>query len=292
MRVFALLLLFVPVFNAGAQTTTISIFDSNGGSSTGTISGGNVYFHDSNGNTAFGTIRNGNVFLSTDKGEITFGTIRDGNVFLSDGHGTTTGTIRNGNIFLSGSDGSITTGTYNGGTATTSTTTSPIDTTAEQERQKQIDQQNYEAGKAIGQSIGLAINGAIANHRITSFCKGNPESTYQGADGISTPCPQAPMDSWEQSQIDEYCQEHPGLWIEIGRHRTDCVTAPNPPTPKWAKWEIDAWRENYRDRVKIKSPLTSDQLRENWLYWRQVYCGIIPGGKYKNLDGKKESCSQ
>jgi hypothetical protein len=96
-----------------AQSTSVTIFDSNGNSAFGTVNNGNVFFHDSNGHTTSGTISGCNVFLSTDKGEITFGTVRDGNVFLSDPKGITTGTIRNGNVFLLNSDGSITTGSYN-----------------------------------------------------------------------------------------------------------------------------------------------------------------------------------
>jgi len=108
-----------------AQSTSVTIHDSNGNTAFGTINNGNVFFHDSGGHTTSGTIRGGNVFLTTDKGEITFGTVRDGNVFLNDTRGITTGTIRGGNIFLANSDGSITTGRYDShGNANTQTTTS------------------------------------------------------------------------------------------------------------------------------------------------------------------------
>ena len=108
-----------------AQSTSVTILDSNGNTAFGTINDGNVFFHDSNGHTTSGSVRSGNVFLSTDKGEITFGTVRDGNVFLNDSKGITTGTIRNGNIFLQNSDGSITTGSYDAyGNANTHTTSS------------------------------------------------------------------------------------------------------------------------------------------------------------------------
>jgi hypothetical protein len=108
-----------------AQSTSVTILDSNGNTAFGTVNNGNVFFHDSGGHTTSGTIRGGNVFLSTDTGEITFGTVRDGNVFLSDTRGITTGTIRGGNIFLANSDGSITTGRYDShGNANTQTTAS------------------------------------------------------------------------------------------------------------------------------------------------------------------------
>src|SRR5689334_10055189 len=64
-----------------AQSTSVTILDSTGNTTFGTINNGNVFFHDSNGHTTSGTIRGGNVFLSTDKGETTFGTVRDGNIF-------------------------------------------------------------------------------------------------------------------------------------------------------------------------------------------------------------------
>ncbi len=106
-----------------AQSTSVTILDSNGNSAFGTVNNGNVFFHDSAGHTTSGTIRGGNVFLSTDKGEVTFGSVRDGNVLLTDSRGVTTGTIRNGNIFLVNSDGSITTGRYDShGHSTTLTT--------------------------------------------------------------------------------------------------------------------------------------------------------------------------
>jgi hypothetical protein len=108
-----------------AQSTSVTIFDSNGNTAFGTVNNGNVFFHDSNGHTTSGTIRGGNVFLTTDRGEITFGTVRDGNVFLGDSEGITTGTIRNGNVFLLKSNGSITTGGYDShGNVNTLTTAS------------------------------------------------------------------------------------------------------------------------------------------------------------------------
>ena len=167
--------------NLVAQSTSVTIFDSNGNTAFGTVNNGNVFFHDSNGHTTSGTINGGNVFLSTDKGEITFGTVRDGNVFLTDPKGITTGSIRNGNIFLSNSDGSITTGSYDAyGNANTQTTASPvawryqgssacysygsteqcIDQGALQQYVSRGQQQfdaGFAAGQAAGQVIGILI---------------------------------------------------------------------------------------------------------------------------------------
>jgi hypothetical protein len=173
-----LLLMSGPVV---AQSTSVTIFDSNGNTVFGTINNGNVFFHDSNGHTTSGTIRDGNVFLSTDRGEITFGTVRDGNIFLNDSKGITTGTIRNGNIFLSNSDGSITTGSYDSfGNTNTLTTAPPVAWTyrgssacysyssTEQcidqgtlQRYVSGGQQQFEAGFAAGQQIGEAIGGLL-----------------------------------------------------------------------------------------------------------------------------------
>jgi hypothetical protein len=140
-----------------------------------------VFFHDSNGHTTSGTISGGNVFLSTDKGEITFGTVRDGNVFLNDSKGITTGTIQNGNVFLLNSDGSITTGSYDSyGNVSTQTTASSADWKyrgtsacysyggADQcvergtlQRYVSGGQQQFDAYFAAGQAIGEAIGGLI-----------------------------------------------------------------------------------------------------------------------------------
>jgi hypothetical protein len=277
-----------------AQTTTVFINDTNGNQTIGTISNGNVYFHDTNGNVAFGTIRDGNVFLNTNKGEITFGTIKDGNVFLTDQKGVTTGTIRNGNIFLNNSDGSITSGTYTrSGDVSTTTTGVPNSTQQQQDdaRQKQLQQQNYEAGAAIGRGIGAAIAGGIENHHINSFCKDNPTSTYHTSDGIAIDCPKKPLDDWEQAQIDSYCSNNPGSWMAFGKHRVDCLTPPNPPNLKWAKWELNAWQWDYRNPAKAKLALSSEEMRSNWNYWRGVYCGLAESGApYKDLTGRKHHC--
>jgi hypothetical protein len=280
-----------------AQTTTVYINDSNGNQTIGTITNGNVYFHDSNGDIAFGTIRDGSVFLSTSKGEITFGTVKNGNVFLTDQKGITTGTIRNGNIFLNNSDGSITTGTFDqSGNVFTTTSGVSSRTTQKPEddnREQQIRQQNYEAGAALGRGIGSAIAGAVENHHVNSFCKANPTSTYNRSDGVAIPCPEAPLDNSEQARIDAYCSDNPGSWMAHGKHRVDCLTPPNPPNLKWAKWELNAWQWDYRNQAKAKLALSGDEIHSNWNYWKDIYCGLAESGAtYRDLTGKKHRCTE
>lgn len=292
----AVSVLFVLCGSLLAQSTTVFINDVNGNQTTGTMSNGYVYFHDSKGNNAYGTIRGGNVFLSTDKGEITFGTIRDGNVFLTDPKGITTGTIQNGNIFLSNSDGSITTGSYDkNGNVLTSTSPSAQQQQQNLEQQQLRRQQDYEAGAAAGRAIGNDIAGAIANHRINSFCKTNPTATYLTSDGINIDCPKAAFNSWEQEQIDVFCADNPGRGIGFGKHMVNCVTPPSSPNLKWATWALKQWRRDYmhqHDKNVTAAALTSDQLNANWEYWRVKYCALAPSGaKYKDLKGKKQSCN-
>ena len=274
-----------------AQSTTVFITDNDGNQAIGTIKNGNVYFHDNNGNVTFGTIRDGNVFLSTNSGEITFGTIKNGNVSLRDQKGLTTGTIRNGNIFLNNSDGSVTNGTYSR-SGTVYTTTTPSVATQRQkddEEQKQRQQRNYETGAAIGHAVGSAIVGGIENHRINSFCNANATSSYRTADGISIDCPNAPLDSFEQKHIDDYCAENPGSWMAYGKHRVDCLTPPRQPNLKWAKWELNAWQRGYKAQAKTQVP--GDQTNSTWNYWRGVYCGLAgSAAAYKDLNGKKQRC--
>lgn len=274
--------------------TRITISDSNGNQTFGTVSNGNVYFYDTNGKQTFGTIRNGQVFLNTSKGETVFGTVKNGRVFLTDDHGNTTGTIRDGQIFLSNSDGSITTGTYSvaGGGMTADTSTNGSSTRGTLTDRQQRQQQDYEAGYAFGQELGSAIGGAIQEHRINSFCKANPTSTYLNDDGTSIPCPNAPLSDYDKTEADAYCYDHPGSWIEFGKHRVDCVKAPDPPTLAWAKWEMDAWRWDYTHQKKSPLHMSSDALQAAWSRWQDIYCGIAgPTGKYKDLRGKKQSCN-
>jgi hypothetical protein len=194
-KVFSILLICVG--SALGQSTTMTISDTSGNYTTGTITNGNVFFIDNSGNTAFGTIRAGSVFLSTSKGEITFGTVKGGNVFLTDQNGNTTGTIRNGYIFLNNSDGSTTTGTYNqsGSAATTTTTTSAV-TSSATVRQTQNDvaaQQaaNYRAGYAAGQPIGRALAIMTNRHRMRSYCKKHPTNGYwRLSNGATISCEQ------------------------------------------------------------------------------------------------------
>jgi hypothetical protein len=275
-----------------AQSSSVFIFDTLGNQTTGTISNGNLYFIDNHGNSAYGTIKDGNVFVSTGRGEIIFGTIEDGNVFLSDRNGITTGIIQNGSIFLKNSDGSITTGTYSNGLAVTSTTPTAKEQADESQR---INQQNYNAGAALGRSIGDGISTAIENHDIRSYCRDNPTATVHLEGGVNLPCPSAPLESGELRDVDNYCADNPGLWIEIGLHRFNCYTAPNPPNLKWAIWELKQWQWDYthqRNKVVIASALTSDQMREGWEYWRGVFCSLAASGEtYKDLNGKKQHCN-
>ena len=233
MKVKAVLVLLLFCTSLLAQSTTVSISDSNGNQTTGTINNGNVFFHDSQGNIAFGTINNGNVFLSTSKGQITFGTIRDGNVLLTDQKGVSTGTIRNGNIFLSNSDGSITTGSYDSnGNVLTSTGPSAQQQQQNLDQQQLKQQEDYEAGAAVGRAIGSGIANGIANHRIDSFCKTNPTATYRTSDGINIECPQAPFSSWEQEKIDATCADNPGKETGFGKPMVKCDTPPSIPNLK------------------------------------------------------------
>ncbi len=189
-KIIVILLVFAG--SAFGQSTTITISDSNGNQTTGTITNGNVFFVDSSGNTAFGTIREGNVFLSTSNGETTFGTIRNGNVFLTDQKGNTTGTVKNGYIFLNNSNGSITTGTYNNNSSFTTTTSTGAPSGTAQQPQSNTNVQQSQAVQssyAIGQKLGNALAVSIINHRIRSFCKQHGDYGYwRFRDGRTITC--------------------------------------------------------------------------------------------------------
>ena len=191
LKLFAVLL--VSVGTAVGQSTTITISDSNGNQTGGTISSGNVYFVDSNGNATHGTIHDGNVFLSTSNGEVVFGTIRDGNVFLTDQKGNTTGTIRNGTIFLSNSDGSITTGTYNSNSSFITTTSTDASSSTAQQPQNNARVQpsrTAQSSYAVGQQLGNALAVSIVNHHIRSFCKKHPYGSWRFPNGTVVSCAQ------------------------------------------------------------------------------------------------------
>lgn len=298
-----------------AQTTTVVISDSNGNRTTGTISNGNIYFRDSDGNITQGTIRNGYVYLSSSNGGITLGTIKNGDVSLTDQDGNTTGTVRDGYIFLRNSNGSTTTGTYDASGHIFTTTTPSFQQQQQQleieqeqqhvaeerqreaeERQRQIDQQNYEAGQAFGKSIGDAIANGIDNHRITSYCKANPTGVYRTAEGVLIDCPNVPLDSWAQGEVQTYCADNPGSYILFGSERVDCLTPPNPANLKWATWELKGWQFDFshqRNKAVVANAVNPDQIRSNWEYWEEVFCSLAPAGAgYKDLNGKKQHCER
>jgi hypothetical protein len=270
------ILLVGPLF---AQNTTVFINDSNGNQTTGTISNGNVYFHDSNGNVAFGTIRDGNVFLSTDKGDITFGTIKNGNVFLTDQKGITTGTIRNGNIFLSNSDGSITTGTYtHSGDIYTSTSGSGSAQQQQDEEQKRIQQQNYEAGAAMGNAAGGIIGGIIRRHKRRKFCDANPDQckplvsqqavTQQDIDNINA-------QTWKI--IQEGCQKFPDMSFN---------------DPNDFKLKSCSELMAYAAPTTPSIPPTPRQLADDNKFKESVaFCQLSPGSDIGIRNGVPESCS-
>lgn len=146
-------------------------------------------------------------------------------------------------------------------------------------------------GQAVGSAIGTAIAGSIQNHRINSFCKANPTSTYVTDTGLRIDCPSASLSRFEHNEVDDYCADNPGSWIAFGKHRVDCLMPPNPPNLKWAKWELNAWQWDYKNPKKISISLTQDQMRSNWSYWQQEYCSLSGSGtKFKDLEGKKQRC--
>lgn len=152
-------------------------------------------------------------------------------------------------------------------------------------------QQSFNNGYAVGQAIGSAIGSVIEKHRISSYCKANPTSTFLTSDGLAIPCPNAPLDSFAQSQIDGYCRDNPGSWIAIGKHRVDCLTPPSTPNLKWAQWEMNGWLAEYKHRSKANATMSEDQIRAIWNYWQPIYCSLAPSrAKYKDLDGKKQTC--
>lgn len=153
------------------------------------------------------------------------------------------------------------------------------------------DNQSGALGQSLGNAIRVGIAHSVENHHINSFCKANPTSTYVTGDGVRVDCPSASLTAFEQTETDSYCANNPGSWIEFGKHRVDCLTPPNPLNLKWAEWELKAWGWDYKNPKKINLSLSQDQMRSNWNYWQQKYCGLSgSGAKYKDLGGKKQYC--
>ena len=250
---------------------------------------------DASGNQATIRIDGERITYSDAQGHTADGTITDGRVFLNNENGTSeSGTIRDGRINLTGSDGSTTTGTYRDGYANVYTT--PTDQELQeqreqaQERQRLIDQENYQAGYAVGQSIGSALVAGMANHQITAYCKAKPTAKFVRGD-VQIDCPGGPLDQTEQDQVTAYCADNPGLWMAIGRHRVDCDDPPSPVTLKWATWELKTWQWDYRNQRKAKMQISGERIGANWTTWRQTFCGLAPSGSaYKDLGGKKQHC--
>lgn len=152
-------------------------------------------------------------------------------------------------------------------------------------------QRNFNDGYAVGQTISSAIGGAVQKHRISSYCKANPTSTFLTDDGLAVPCPNAPLSTFEESQIGGYCRDNPGSWIAIGRHRVDCLTPPVTPSLKWTEWEMNRWRAEHKRFSKANVIGSDDQTRAAWNHWQPIFCSLAPSGaRYKDLDGKTQSC--
>jgi len=146
-------------------------------------------------------------------------------------------------------------------------------------------------GQMVGNAIAARIAGSIEDHHIKAFCKANPISTYVTNTGVKVLCPSAPLDAYEQSEVDSYCANNPGSWTAFGLHRIDCLTPPSPLNLKWARWELKAWQWDYRNPSKIHLSLSPEEVRSNWNDWRESYCGLAASGaEYKDLDGKKQRC--
>ena len=160
------------------------------------------------------------------------------------------------------------------------------DTQCQQARNQQAYREGYSIGSAIGSS-------AVEAYRLSSYCKANPTSTFIRSDGVTIPCPRAPLDNWERTQIDQYCRDNPGSWMAIGKRKVDCLTPPNPPNLKWAKWELNAWQWDYRNQAKAKLALSGDEIRSNWNHWKGIYCSLAESAAtFKDLNGKKHRCAE
>ncbi len=304
MAIKVLAVLFFSVGSLLSQTTTVTIHDSNGNQAAGTITNGNVYFHDTNGNIVFGTIQNGNVFLNTNNGEITFGTIKNGNVSLTDAEGITTGAIKNGSIFLNNSDGSVTTGRYSkSGTFFINTTSTPRSAAQLQQQQdnaqmqQTIQQTNanaYAPGYAMGSAIGNGITLGIDHHKMESFCKANPTAIFVAKSNAysGTPCKAGPFTQVQQTNIDNYCWDHPGRETGYGLHKVTCFTPPATPNLKWAKWEMDALYKDHEAQLSLNNnPDGALHSWAGWIIWKSKYCTLAkPKASYRDLEGKKQRC--
>ncbi|HEV2485799.1 MAG TPA: hypothetical protein VGT08_09725 [Terracidiphilus sp.] len=280
------LILVSPAF--GQTTTTITINDSNGNQTNGTINGSNVFFHDSKGNIAFGTIKDGNVYLTTSGGEVLFGTVKSGNVFLTDQNGNTTGTIRNGDIFLSNSDGSITTGTYDSNhtfTTTTPAATTPADTTPAPSQVQQPSTQ-YQDGYAIGQQLGTALGSAIQIHRIKSACKKHADDSWRFPDGSFVTCSSVnaghPVRQWPaQAALSSPAADPNGE--KQGRQAHDLMERLRSNINS-----IIAMSKDSPPSPKDESILTD--ARNSWRQMRDLYCKESPIGSYYDLQNQLQTC--
>lgn len=287
------ILSLILVGSAFAQSTSVTITDSNGNQANGTINGSNVFFVDNDGNSTFGTIRGGNVFLNTSKGEITFGTIKNGNVFLTDQKGNTTGTIKNGYIFLNNSDGSTTTGTYNhlGNTTIINSTTTgiPAETTSAPDTtpispQNQQPSAQYQDGYAIGQQLGTAIGSAIQVHRIKSACKKHADDVWRFPDGSFVTCSSVnaghPVRQWPaQAALSRSAND-------LNREREG--------TQAWDMME--KLRSTLNDpNLTVQNLSESEkgvlaEARSSWNDMRDIFCKTFPGAGYMDLGNQQQYC--
>lgn len=269
----------------GQTTTTITINDSNGNQTNGTINGSNVFFHDNKGNIAFGTIKDGNVYLTTSGGEVLFGTVKNGNVFLTDQNGNTTGTIRNGYIFLNNSDGSITTGTYDSNHTFTTTTpaAAPADTTSAPPPVQQSSTQ-YQDGYAIGQQLGTAIGSAIQVHRIKSACKKHTDDVWRFPDGSFVTCSSMnaghPARQWPSQPALSSLANDPDRERESTQARD----------------LMEKLRSTLNDPLFAGQNLSEAdkgvlaEARTSWIDMRNTFCEASPGASYIGLDNQQQYC--
>jgi hypothetical protein len=164
------------------------------------------------------------------------------------------------------------------------------------------------AGKSSGEALifGFGDGKLYSDHLDDSYFKRALCVRVHSASDITPqpqsaqPTPPAPQimpapqsaPTWRQEQIDNYCADNPGSWIAFDNHRFDCLTPPNPPNLKWAKWELNAWHRTYKNQEKMKSSrLSVDQMHSNWDYWKGVYCSLAESGAtYKDLNGKNQRC--
>jgi|SRR5882762_1500966 len=140
--------------------------------------------------------------------------------------------------------------------------------------QRSIQQQNYQAGYAVGQGIGNVIGVVALRHKITKWCEAHPghDHGFRLADGRNIYC-----DEWNSGNHAPSSSDSAASAEQVKIQHAHTLALQN----------MEGLRKDLNFAKTWSTPVG---FEDSWRTERDVYCTGNSGAKYTDLDGAEQTC--